>query len=261
MSGEVYTEAKVTLTWAHTCSWETEKFAANEMNLKQNLWVLHENTYRISVLWKLSELPPTRCREIQAPLLPHFIIQVPMSFAELNKASEVAAAHVPVPSSCSPHHGALWASLFPSCGGKQGSRQTRGEPNHPGKTQNCPITLCWVVCPAWCHFGKGSSTISPQPVAHKPGDLFLPPLSSAEWVIQILQHALGPLSQALSEWGDCTSPLTLPKRETLTVSYTEGELGRHISPAAAPPHFNPQREDCSYLSFILRTSNTSKRKD
>lgn len=197
------------------------------MNLTQNLWVLHENTYRIRVFWELSELPQTRCREIQASPLPHFIIQAPMSFAELNKASEVAAAHVPVPFSCSPDHRALWASLTPQLWGE--ARQQAGlgrKPNHLGKTQNLPITLCWVVCPTWSHSAKGTSTTSPQPVAHKRGDLFLPPIGSTERVIQIFQHALAS-SQALSEWGWCTSPLMLPKRETLTLSYTEGALRRH----------------------------------
>lgn len=46
-----------------------------------------------------------------------------------------------------------------------------------------------------------------------------------------------PLSQALSEWVCCTSPLKLPKRETLTVSYTEGELRRLIFPPFL--HFTP----------------------
>lgn len=139
-----------------------------------------------------------------------------MSFAELNKESEVAAVHVPVPSSCSLYHWALWASLTPQLWGE--ARQQAGlggEPNHLGKMQNHPITLSWDVCPTWFHFAKGGSTISPQPVVHKPGDLFLPPLSSAERVIQIFQHALAPSLKHCRN-GAVASLLILPKRETPT---------------------------------------------
>lgn len=149
--------------------------------------MLHEKTYKIRVFWKVSEPPQSRCREIQASPLPHFIIQVPVSFAELNQASEVAAARIPVPSSCSPYHRAPHASLTPQLQG-EARQQGWGEPNRLGKTQNCPVTLDWVVCPTWSHPATESSATSPQPLAHKAGDLFLPPLGSAEQVIQILQH-------------------------------------------------------------------------
>lgn len=62
-----------------------------------------------------------------------------MSFVELNKASDVAAAHMPVPSTCSPYHWPLWASLTPQLWGE--ARQQAGlgrEPNHLGKTTKSP---------------------------------------------------------------------------------------------------------------------------
>lgn len=104
----------------------------------------------------------------------------------------------------------------PAVGGSKAAGRAGGKTNHLGEMQNHPITLWWIVCPTGPHSAKGSSTISPQPVAHKPRDLFLPPLSSAEsntdiWACTCL------LSQALSEWGCHTSSLMLPKRETLTV--------------------------------------------
>lgn len=149
--------------------------------------MLHEKTYRIRVFWKVSAPPQSRCREIQASPLPHFIIQVPVPFAELNRASELAAARVPVPSSHSPYRRATWSSLTRQLQGE--TRQHRwGEPNCLGKTQNCPVTLGWVACPTWSHTATESSATSAQPQAHEPGALFLPPLSSTEQIIQILQQ-------------------------------------------------------------------------
>lgn len=94
---------------------------------------------------------------------------------------------VPVPSSHSPCRKALWANLTPQLQGE--TRQLGwGEPNRLGKTQNCLVTLGWVACPAWSDPATGSSTTSPQPLAHEPADFFLPSLRSAEWIIQVLQH-------------------------------------------------------------------------
>lgn len=147
---------------------------------------------------------------------------------------------------------------FPSCGGKQSSRQTGGEPNHLGKMQNPLITLYCV--PNLVPFSKrkqhnlttASRSQTWRPPSPSPqlcrvsntdtSACTCPPLSSIVW--------MGWLHK---------STHTSQKRNPNSVIHRRGI--ETYSPTAAFPHFNPQGEDCSYLSFILRTSNTSIRKD
>lgn len=101
--------------------------------------------------------------------------------------SEVADACIPVPFSHSPYHKALGANLTPQLQA-EARQHGCGGPSRLGKTQNCLVTLGWVVCPAWSDPATERSATSPQPLAHEPGDFFLPCLGSAEWIIQVLQY-------------------------------------------------------------------------
>lgn len=114
----------------------------------------------------------------------------------------------------------------PAVGGSKAAGRAGEETKSPGENTKSPHYLVLSCVPNLVSFCKrnqhnltaASGSQTWRSLSTSPG--------LTERVIQIFQHALAP-SQALSERVCCTSPLMLPKRETLTLSYTEGALRRH----------------------------------
>lgn len=193
-------------------------------------------TYRIVVFWKLSELPQARHREIQhsSSSFHHSSSRV---FCRTKQGIRGGCCTCACALQLQPLHWALWASLTPQPWGQEKQQPGLGGNQITwGKHKTTP-SPCAELCAqrGLILWKQAAQPQHSQWLTNLETSFYLPQLCRASNTD--ISACTCPLSQALSEWVCCTSPLKLPKRETLTVSYTEGELRRLISPSF--PHFSP----------------------
>lgn len=122
--GNVCSEAQVTPVCAHTCSEETQEFSANELDAEIYDHGVKRPT-KPGLFRKVSEPPQSRWREIEASPLPHFITQVPESFAELTRER-------------------LLRGCIPALHGRGSSRGTLQCPSCRGKVYTRRVLLPWT---------------------------------------------------------------------------------------------------------------------